>query len=98
MKLQHTKEVRIVCDYWDLEQLIQEVYGKEYEIVPMEEWNNDEQHSYSLKKEKLQDWEKAKLDAFLKGDCRNGSLRGILRDLCNKGELEEGDYLINVSW
>lgn len=98
MKLKHTKEVKIIVDYNDLEAFIEEIYGHEYEIVSMEEWNNSESHTFNIKGERIDDYNMKYITFLEKGNPKQYSLRVILIDMCNNGYIEEGNYLINISW
>jgi hypothetical protein len=82
-----------VVDYSDLEDFINEHYKSDYEIVAANEWNNDTSYSINVEKEEFTEYEEEKLRDF--NFC---TIRIILLDLCNKGLIEEGDYLIKVSW
>lgn len=98
-------------DCFDVEKLIEQVYGIyttsplhpygyfRFSIVAMEEWGNDESHTYIVQREPLDTWDKGLLERFM--DNPYGSaycLSIILTDLCNNGYIEPGEYLIDVSW
>ncbi len=71
-----------------------------FSIVAMEEWTNDSDHLYDLKKRPLDEWEQKDLDKW-KGDplgFHPYTLRPILQDMMNNGHLEEGKLLIRVCW
>lgn len=82
----------------DLEQFILEKTGHAYEIVPNEEWSNDQQHRFEisgyLHSYQNTDWNLFKVS----GMQGRYQLRTILNGLCSDGHLEKGIYLINVSW
>lgn len=48
MKLKVKTETVHVVEVNDLEQFIHETTGHTYEIVPNEEWGNDEQHRFNI--------------------------------------------------
>lgn len=98
MTLRKTIETVMRVEYNDLEKLISETYGIDYEIVPMEEWNNDSEHSYSIKKEELSKYDQAYLQDFKNGKPRHFILPSIMTDLCNRDIIPEGNYLIGVCW
>lgn len=89
----------IELDYGELEDLIKKTYGHSYEFVAQEELMNDMSKTYSVKKEVLEQWDQEDLDGFItSGRIKNWRTHTILTDLANKGIIEEGDYLINISW
>lgn len=85
-------------DYGEVEQLIQRVYGVEYETVASEEWSNDSQHRFTVEKKPLDRWEQESFDSWKAGNGESYILGSILQDLCNRGHLEPGKYLITVCW
>lgn len=102
-------------DVFELGEFIAKVYGVQHprhmwkwylgkrpprvELVQMEEWNNDEQHSFTLKKEKIGTYDREELDAFMRNPHDvTFTLGTILTDMCNNGYLPEGRLLINVYW
>lgn len=89
----YQKVIHRVVDYSDLEDFINEHYKSDYEIVAANEWNNSSSYSFNVKKEELTDYDKEEL-----ADFKYCCIHIILLDLCNKGLIEEGDYLIKVSW
>ena len=54
------------------------------------EWSNDEEHSFSVK-EKLSDYTSSRELDDMSTDC-------ILNLMCSEGYIEEGEYLVSVSW
>jgi len=98
-------------EYHDLEDLIKKVYGI-YETRPLhpsgyfnfnlpwlEQWDNDEMHEFSIKRERLDKWDLELLDAFMKDPYSTSNILWVLlADMCNHGHIEEGKYIINVSW
>lgn len=98
------KETFISVDYNDLEDLIHKTYGiKNYEMIAAEEWNNDSQHRIRIKKnEKLYDWDVENFEKWKSAqtsyEACDISLRLILIDMCKQGIIEEGTYLVTVSW
>lgn len=90
-------------EHHELEKYIQEVYGFEdpkFSIVAMEEWNNDSDHLFHMKKEPLDPYDQKGLDRWKAYplDHHPYRLRVILQDMVNNGHLEEGNYLISVCW
>lgn len=103
MKLKHRKELKIVVDYWDLEELIKEVYNQEdYEFTADMECGNDTKKSFKVKKGEFE----GSLGEYYRKDIQKFIDKGeysylagkLLNDLADKDIIQEGDYLINVSW
>lgn len=92
------KETRIVVNECELDEFIEEVYGVNYEPTAREEWSNDTEHCFILKKKLLDDYDTKKIRALESGKPEDYSLRVIMTDLCNKNLIEEGTYTISVSW
>ena len=90
-------------EYHDLEEHIRQVYGLEdpkerFSVIAMEEWRNDSQHSFCMKKEPLDTYDQKALDRWKAAPLEfpRLSLRVILQDMVNNGYLGEGNYLITV--
>lgn len=90
----------IEVDYNDLDDLITKTYGKQYECVAYEEWCNDESHTISVKHAELDAHQQEQIKQWETGSSRAGRfILGIfMQDMCNKGLIEAGEYLIKVSW
>lgn len=93
------KATYIEMDHNELEDLFKAQFGYIYEVVAYEEWGNYEKHSFSIEKEE-QDAETKKLihDYKLTGKIGNWHTRDLLVDLCNRGIIEPGEYLIDIYW
>lgn len=86
-------------NYADLDDFISFHYGVAFETPCDQEMSNDSDKVLTISKEKLDKWDmgcfdKAKIDGCFPG----GSLRPIMTDLCNRGLLPAGKYVIRVSW
>lgn len=98
MTLKCKTETVNVVEVDDLEQFIKETTGHAYEIVPNEEWGNDEQHRFEIDG-KLEDYQSAEWREFRRtGEQKQYRLQTILNGLCADMYLESGVYVINVSW
>lgn len=99
MQLEHTKEVKIIVDYYDVEVLIHKIYGSHFEIVAQEEASNDSNLTFTVEaKEPEYDWDRDELEKFTSNRTSDCSTSLILNDMCRKGIIEPGNYLINISW
>ncbi len=85
-------------DYNELDKAISKFYGQSFECVPTEEWNNDSSYDFDIKKAKLSDYDKKKIEEYKSGECPSYIVRTLLVDMCNQGEIEPGHYLIQVCW
>jgi len=103
MSLICSKKVVISCDVGDIERFIEDhaeqiglnLNGRRYEAVAEQEWGNYEQHSFTVEKNTtINEWDR--------NDLANGKLSWklwiILNLLADADLIEEGEYLINVSW
>jgi len=98
MSLKCVIETVIKVDYSDLEEFILNETGHAYDIVPNEEWGNDEQHRIVLDGQ-LDEWDLQRWNDFKNSveEKRYGT-RCLMNGLCAEGKLVAGIYLINVSW
>ena len=97
------KEVKYFeVEYKDLEHYINSHYGTSgYSVVADMECSNDSSVTIDcVKKQDLDEYEKKELTKFLDSDGNDGSYitSTLMLDLCNKGLIPEGDYLIRVCW
>jgi hypothetical protein len=93
------EETLKIVDYWDLEEIIKEYYGKEYETVPGEEWSNDSNYKFTIEKgEKIWKADQERLDTFKETGKGEILLRTLLTDMCNNDAIPPGTYLVRVSW
>lgn len=94
------KEI-ISCDCGDIEAVILKEYNTVYEIMPMEEVGSSQYaatYSQTVTKTPLDEYELEELNSIQAGKPDQFILSTIMRDLGNKGLLEEGEYVIEVNW
>jgi hypothetical protein len=94
-----SQPVNLVNDN-DLVSFITQAYGlqKPYEFVATEEFLNGGYKLFDVEAEPLDTHEQRKLETLkIKGYCQYVT-DIVLRDLCNKGWLEPGVYLVPCSW
>ena len=78
-----------------LDLICEQVYGKKIDIGS----NNDTDCAVDLKKEELPDYDVESLvDIVETGFFEDYQLQLVMTDLCNKGHIEEGSYVVTVSW
>lgn len=98
---------RVECH--ELEDFIRiEVYGFDdpegnFSIVAMEKWGNDSCHFFAVKKKPLSEYERTMLEEWKQDPLGRQThflhfLYVILQDMANNGHIEEGNWLISVSW
>ena len=102
-----------IVEYGDLDKLIKRVYGifetpvltnsslgyRSFSIVSMEEWQNDQSHEFTVKREPLDRWRREELREFMEDPFRASYKTWVLlNDLCNNGYIEPGTYIIRVYW
>lgn len=88
------KKTVIEMGYNELDQLISKEFGIDYECVPYEEWNNDESHQFNVEAESMDAYDLKKF-AKQKYDYMT---RSLLNELCFRGKIEAGEYIVKVSW
>lgn len=88
------KVLYIEMDYDELDKLISDAYGINYEFVAFEEAHNDSSHTFLVEAESLDEYNQSKLN----GKDFHFMARSLLCDLCHQGKIEAGNYLINVCW
>lgn len=106
--------VRFV-DYADLERFIVKVYGifetsphqgiksklgfRDFSIIAMIEWGNNQYHSFDVARGTLNKWEKKDLKEFMDWPfSTNYILHLLLKDMCNNSHIEPGEYIVQVYW
>ena len=102
MKLKHQTKTFFEVDGFDLTDFICNYYGctkNHYNFGIDQEMGNGDEKSFTIKKEELDEYEQEILDNFVDTKQSEGYISHILlQDLCNKGLIEEGNYLISLYW
>ncbi len=82
----------------DLERFLMKVYNlsKRPEIQAMQEYNNDQDDVFNVWKEELTKWDVERLVIFQSTGYVSYGLHTILIDLCNRGLIKEGRYLLRI--
>ena len=93
-------QTHITADYGDIEKIIDAVFRNErhwggYELACQEEMSNDTQFTVSVYPAKL-DHDDAQL--IFSGKWPMFSTGDMLCEICRRGLIPSGEYLINVSW
>lgn len=102
------KETFITMDYHEFDELVNKnlfpqflgnKYHAFYEVVAYEELNNDTVHSLSGIDGVFDEYDEELLREILAtGKNMHYSAALLLNELCRRGIVEPGDYLIEVSW
>lgn len=83
-----------------LEEMAEKVYGHALECVACWEQGNDTYNMVDVDGKEIDDkWEQKSFDEFVKngmGDYHTPGL--VMNDLCKKGYLEPGRYIVEISW
>lgn len=87
-----------VISYGDIDNLIRKTYGHEFDIVADQEVCNGANLNFNVSKGTVESYDKQRLESFVEFGTGHFIGHLILTDLCNKDLLEEGNYLIKVSW
>jgi hypothetical protein len=100
------KETVITIEYGELEDIVNKAYSiTDYEFVAVEECGNDSSHRFDVGEIKpfdpenvLDKYDLEKLEKVKAGKVPTYSNHIIFRDLVNRGILEPGTYIVEVSW
>lgn len=78
-----------------LDELCEQVYGKKLDMGS----NNDTDYSVNIKREIMADYDTDNLiDIIKSGFFEEYQLHLVMTDLCNNGYIEEGSYVVTMSW
>ena len=75
-----------------------------YEVVSDQEWNNDENHTFSITEEEYTESDREEVQEFIVADlsfsspCVFVSPAALLSELAARGIIPWGNYLIEVCW
>lgn len=99
-KLKFKEEKIFRVEYNELDRFIQEAYGnKEFSVVSDQEGRNDSSLSFGdISDRELDEYDLEVLDSFKKGKNPGFCTHVILNDLCVRGLIPPGDYIVDVCW
>jgi len=96
-----TKEVSYhTVSHFEWDRVVNEFYKPtpEWDFVSDEEANNDSSYTFNVDGE-VNEYEERKLEKFKKDSLSQSRMtHTLLADLCRKGLIPKGVYLIKVSW
>ena len=93
-----TKVEYFEVDYSEFEQFVRQEYDVELEFACNQESSNDVSYTFSVDNKPLNNYDENKLSKFKAGEDPQFISHILLNDLCNRGVIEPGKYLIKVSW
>lgn len=96
MKIE-TKMVHYV-EYRDLEEFVVLEYGRELEFVADQECGNDTSQEFWVTAEPLPLWDGELIEQWRTGGDPGWVTGAVLNDLCVKGKIPAGEYIVRVSW
>lgn len=94
-------QTKIAVSMSNIETLIKEVYGHEYEINAMEEIGSGDggvYYNFTAGGKYQDEVDQSNIDLLRAGKPSQWSLSDILQDLYNQGYLADGEYQIDVCW
>lgn len=98
-ELTMTSKLVNCVNYGDLEAFIDEVYGHAFSVPEDVEGSNDTTYAFNdVRPEPLSEYDGKKLAGFKTSGHGRFLLRILLTDLCNRGMIPPGDYIVVVSW
>ena len=97
-KLKCNKKTVFIVKASDLEVFIKEFYGREYEIAAGEEEGNDTIVECVVDKKRLCKYDKDCIKKWLDGENVYFLLNDLMDDMYSKGVLENGTYMVDISW
>ena len=93
------QETSYVIEYHKLEELIKKVYGKEFSVISDMEAQNDSVHQMSVDGVALTDkYDLTRFNEWVNYNKEGFITNLIMQDLCSKGHLPPGKYLLKISW
>lgn len=84
-------------DYFSLENMIEECYGREYEIPCNEECGNDQALTFNVDG-KQSEYDLEDMERWINGKQSSYMLQRILDDMAAKEWIPKGKYVVEVSW
>jgi len=92
------REIVMMCNCGEIEDIIRDTYGKYYEILSREELNSNSSLTFNCAKGALDQYDRETLDRFIVTGHGDWLLNILVADLCNNGKLAEGKYVMLFSW
>lgn len=89
------KRVVYSIDAFDLDEILQEEYNKNFETI----LDQDNHSTLKIKVDgQFSKWDEKELESYEStGNQQYNTLRLLLNNLCRQGKIEAGDYLISIS-
>ncbi len=94
-----TPKMMVATDYNKLERVLREHFpGIDPDLIAREEWDNYEEHSFTVTGSLDAEATKTLADYIAGTWTRWGTTQVLLDALCLKGIIDPGDYVLDVSW
>ncbi len=105
-KLKCKKIISCIVNYADLDEFISSIYDKTFNFASDQEANNYSSHDFNVLKKAISEsddldlkkWLNSSDDEECEGENTCYLANTILQDLCFKGLIDPGYYVVNVSW
>lgn len=86
-------------DYHEFEDLVIKEYGvNDFSFVADQEMANDTCKSFLVSKDTLDTWDINDLNKFKNNEFVPYISNMLFTDLCNRGVIDEGEYIVDVCW
>ena len=88
----------------EFEKLVKESYGMdseaEFSFAEARECSNDSDHSFLAERRELDEYDQENIQKLIEDPASAGycTIDTIFDDLCNKGIIEPGHYLVSICW
>lgn len=97
-ELKHEKLTVLAVEAWDFNPFVERIYGRYFCFAADQEARNGSTHSFRNIGEPLDEYDEEILKEFIETGKHNNLARVLLNDLCAKGLIESGHYIIRVFW
>lgn len=82
----------------DFEEFVKHHYGREFSFVESKECGNNTDHAYTVT-EDVSDFDDREIREFKESGYTSYCMPStLLNDLCRRGLIESGNYVISVCW
>jgi len=93
-----TIETFIVVDALDLEQQVQKSFGQPFNFQADQELGNDSEKVFQIEARLENSFDNLRLTEFNEGRDPGAMTQSLLEELCRRGEIEPGRYLVRLSY
>lgn len=97
MQFKPEQKTFFVVDFSEIERLVKETYGQEFEFPCDQESMNGVSYRWSIDG-KVSEYNRKKIQVFQLSGKHSFLACPLMDDLCARGIIPPGEYLIEVSW